>query len=83
MLRRARGVILRLVRRRALAIIAGAALAAPAAWVQFGGRYEAWWVGGASLILGATGIALIWTGITGPSPDWIEGGESLEGGTKK
>jgi hypothetical protein len=27
---------------------------------------------GASLVIGATGLALIWTGLTGASPDWIE-----------
>ena len=71
-LRRARGALLRLVRRRTLAIVVGTALAAPAAWVEFGGRDAPWWVGGLSLVLGATGVALIWTGLTGTHPDWIE-----------
>jgi hypothetical protein len=70
-LRRVRGALLRLVRRRRLSIAAGAALAAPAAWVQFRGA-DAWWLEGVSLVVLATGLALIWTGITGPSPDWIE-----------
>ena len=74
MRRRLRGVVLRLVRRRALAIAIGVALAAPAAWVEFSGRYDAWWVDGLSLVVGATGLALFWTGLTGVSPDWIDDG---------
>jgi hypothetical protein len=70
--RRARGAILRLVRRRSAAIAAGAALAAPAAWVEFGSRSSAWWLDGLALLAGATGAALMWTGITGLKPDWTE-----------
>ena len=83
MLRRARGLLLRLVRRRSAAIAAGTALTLPAAWLEFGSRYNAWWMGGFSLILGATGIALLWTGLTGARPDWIEESENLEVKTKK
>jgi len=72
MLRRVRGLLLRLVRRRAAAIAVGAALSIPAAWMEFGGRFDAWWVGGLSLVLGATGVALLWTGLTGARPDWID-----------
>jgi hypothetical protein len=70
-LRRVRGALLRLVRRRWLSIGIGAALAAPAAWVQVRGA-DAWWIEGLSLVVLATGLALMWTGLTGPSPDWIE-----------
>ncbi len=70
--RRVRGALLRLVRRRALSAALGLALAAPAAWVQFSGRFGAWWVEGLSLVAGATGLALIWTGIAGLGPDWID-----------
>jgi hypothetical protein len=76
-LRRLRGAILRLVRRRRLAIIVGLALALPAAWVEFSGRaviYDAWWVDGLALVVGATGLALFWTGLTGGSPDWVDDG---------
>jgi hypothetical protein len=73
-LRRVRGFLLRLVRRRALALVAGLALALPAAWVELSGRYGAWWVEGLALIVGATGIAIFWTGLTGVSPDWIDDG---------
>jgi hypothetical protein len=70
--RRVRGALLRLVRRRALSAALGFALAAPAAWVQFSGRFGVWWVEGLSLVAGATGLALIWTGIAGVGPDWID-----------
>ena len=71
-IRRARGALLRLVRRRPLALAAGAALAAPAAWVQFVATDVPWWLQGLSLVIGATGLALFWTGLTGASPDWVE-----------
>ena len=70
--RRARGVILRIVRRRPLAIVLGAALAAPAAWLELAGGSAVWWLEGLSLIVGATGVALLWTGVTGTRPDWID-----------
>ena len=71
-LRRTRGALLRLVRRRRAAMALGVALALPAAWVEFSGRYDAWWITGLALIVGATGLAVFWTGLTGPSPDWTE-----------
>jgi len=52
--------------------VVGAALAAPAAWIEFGSRDVAWWVDGLSIVLGATGAALLWTGVTGVKPDWID-----------
>ena len=71
-IRRARGALVRLVRRRVLAIVVGLALAAPAAWLEFSGRSGAWWVDGLSLIVGATGAAFVWTGLVGPKPDWLQ-----------
>jgi len=71
-LRRVRGLLLRLVRRRALAMSLGLALVAPAAWVEFGSRSSAWWTDGLALIAGATGLAIFWTGLTGTAPDWID-----------
>ena len=71
-LRRARGTLLRLVRRRSLAIAAGLALAVPAVWIEFFSPFEAWWVDGLALVAGATGVALCWTGVTGARPDWID-----------
>jgi hypothetical protein len=64
--------LLRLVRRRALAILVGLALVVPAAWVEFGLRAAAWWMEGVALVFGATGLAILWTGITGPAPDWVD-----------
>jgi hypothetical protein len=72
-LRRVRGFLLRLVRRRGLALFVGLALVVPAAWVEFSGRYGGW-VEGLALVTGATGIAIFWTGLTGASPDWINDG---------
>ena len=65
-------MILRLVRQRALAITLGLALAIPAAYVEFSGRANAWWMEGLALIVGATGLAIFWTGLTGVSPDWVD-----------
>jgi hypothetical protein len=73
-LRRLRGLVLRLVRRRALAIGVGLALALPSAYVEFSGRYDAWWIDGLALVVGATGLAIFWTGVTGAAPDWIDEG---------
>ena len=71
-LRRARGMLLRLVRRRPLAILIGLALAVPSGWIEFSGRYAVWWVEGLALVVGATGLAIFWTGLTGASPDWVD-----------
>ena len=81
-LRRLRGVVLRLVRRRLLAVAVGAALAVPAAWVEFSGHYGAWWVDGLALVVGATGLAIFWTGLTGAAPDWIEEEGTGDQGTR-
>ena len=48
-LRRARGMLLRFVRRRVSAIVVGVAL-----------------------VLGATGMAILWTGLTGAASDWVD-----------
>ena len=71
-IRRARGAMLRLTRHRALAIAIGLALALPAGWIECFARDVPGWLEGLSLIAGATGIALVWTGATGAKADWIE-----------
>ena len=69
-LRRLRGAVLRFVRRRALVAAVGTALVIPAAWVEFSGRADVWWLEGLALVIGATGLALLWTGLVGVAPDW-------------
>ena len=70
--RRARGMLLRVVRRRPLAVAAGLVLIAPAIWLQVEGPQEAWWIEGLSLVFGATGVAFLFAGIAGVGPDWVE-----------
>ena len=65
-------MLLRFVRRRRLAALVGLVLAVPAAWIEFSGRADAWWIEGLALMTGATGLALLWAGLTGSSPDWID-----------
>ena len=71
-MRRLRGALLRLVRRRGLASVVGAALIALAVWLEFGAYHAAAWVEGLGLIAGATGAALLWTGVVGLRPDWTD-----------
>jgi len=74
-LRRARGGLLRLARNRPLAAIVGIAFVVPAGWIEFASpRFvaDAWWADGLGLVLGATGIALLSTAVTGVAPDWID-----------
>jgi hypothetical protein len=70
--RRMRGALLRLARRRALAMAIGLLLVIPAAWIELARTNVVWWIEGLSFVAGATGLALFWTGLTGPSPDWVE-----------
>jgi len=71
-LRRVRGGLLRLIRRRPLAIASGLALIVPSAWIELSGRPMPPWAGGVALVAGATGAALLWTGLVGVAPDWID-----------
>jgi hypothetical protein len=73
---RARGAVLRLVRRRRAAVALGALMVAPTAWLQSSGAAPAWWIEGLAFVLGATGAAVIWAGLTGARPDWIDPGDS-------
>ena len=54
------------------AIALGLLLLIPSAWIEFSGRPMPWWAGGAALVAGATGAALLWTGLVGAKPDWID-----------
>jgi hypothetical protein len=69
-LRRARGLILRLVRRRVPAVLVGSILVAAAVWMETSRRFDVWWLEGIALIAGATGAAILYTGLTGAVPDW-------------
>ena len=70
--RRLRGLLLRLARRRRSSIVIGVLLLVPAAWIEWVRQDTAWWIEGLSLVAGATGVALLWTGMTGVRPDWID-----------
>ena len=71
-MRRVRGALLRLVRRRLLASVIGAALLVPAVWLELGSYDAAAWVEGLGLVAGASGAALLWTGVAGLRPDWTD-----------
>ena len=73
-LRRFRGFLLRFVRRRACAVGVGLVLVLLACWVELDGRGP-WWADGVALVVGATGAAITWTGLTGHRPDWIDDGK--------
>lgn len=71
--RRIRGMLLRLVLNRSGAVAAGVALATPGAVLLL--RDFPWESGatdGLALVLLATGIALVWAGLTGRREDWIQ-----------
>jgi len=65
-------MLLRLARRRLTSTITGLVLVVPAAWLNYSGCCGATWINGLSLVLGATGVAFLWTALTGVRPDWID-----------
>ena len=72
-LRRLRGSLLRFVLNRPAAITLGLVLTAPSVLLLL---QDFPWEGpitdGLGLVVGATGVALLLTGIGGRRPDWIE-----------
>lgn len=54
-----------------MSVIVGVLLLTPAVVIQMRGA-SAWWMEGLSLLLGATGVALLWTGMFGLRPDWVD-----------
>jgi hypothetical protein len=71
--KRLRGWFIRLVLNRALSVVLGLLLLAPAVWLFFADyRWETPITDGLQLIVGATGAALLFAGIGGRRPDWIE-----------
>jgi hypothetical protein len=68
-----RGALLRLALARSAAALTGAILATAAlALVGFDFTWENAFTDGLSLVLGATGVALIVMAASGRKPDWIE-----------
>lgn len=64
---------MRLVLNRPLAIGLGTALAAPAAaLVARDYEWESGMTDGLALVALATGVALVWSGISGRKPDWYD-----------
>ena len=71
--RRTRGLLLRVALSRAPALAAGVVLLVPATVVALGDyAWENWVTDGLGLVVGATGGALILTGLAGRRPDWID-----------
>ena len=72
-MRRTRGVLLRVALSRRPALVVGLVLLTPAAAIALGDyRWESWLTDGLGLIGGATGAALVLTGIAGRRADWID-----------
>ena len=73
MLKRVRGFLLRLVLKRRAAIVLGLLLIAPSVWLLAEDlSWESALTDGLGLVVGATGVALLFAGIGGRRPDWIE-----------
>ena len=71
--RRLRGLLIRLVLNRPLAILAGLTLAAPGVLLMLRDyEWESAITDGLALVVLATGIALAWAGLSGRQPDWVE-----------
>ena len=71
--RRLRGLLIRAVLNRRLAVATGAVLLAPAAWLLAADyAWESWYTDGLGLVCAATGAALLLAGLGGRRPDWID-----------
>jgi hypothetical protein len=71
--RRLRGWLLRLVLNRRAAIAVGAIIATPGVVLLASDyRWESGLTDGAALLTLATGVAVMWAGLTGRQADWIE-----------
>jgi hypothetical protein len=72
-LKRLRGSIVRLALNRPIAVALGIVLAAPSVFLLIQDLpWETPLTDGLGLVLGATGIAFLLTGIGGRRPDWID-----------
>jgi len=73
MLKRLRGSLLRFLLNRPAAITLGLLLTAPAVWLLVQDLpWESPITDGLGLVVGATGVAFLLTGIGGRRPDWFE-----------
>jgi hypothetical protein len=71
--RRLRGLLIRLVLNRPLAIGLGAVLAAPGVLLMLRDyEWESGVTDGLALLTVATGVAIVWAGVTGRQPDWVD-----------
>ena len=71
--RRVRGSVLRLARRRPAGLAAGAALLLPSAAVAVVDfPWESWFTDGLGLVALATGAALVVAALGGRRPDWVD-----------
>ena len=72
-LKRLRGFVLRLVLKRPAAITIGIVLMTPSLWLLMQDLpWETPVTDGLGLVMGATGVALLLTGLGGRRPDWID-----------
>jgi len=72
-LKRLRGFVLRLVLKRPAAITIGIVLITPSLWLLMQDLpWETPATDGLGLVMGATGVAFLLTGIGGRRPDWID-----------
>jgi hypothetical protein len=66
-------MLLRLMLNRPFAIAAGAAIASPGGLLLVSDySWETGATDGLALVAFATGVALVWAGVTGRRPDWID-----------
>ena len=72
-LKRLRGFVLRLVLKRPAAITIGIVVMTPSLWLLMQDLpWETPATDGLGLVMGATGVAFLLTGIGGRRPDWID-----------
>jgi hypothetical protein len=82
--RRVRGWLIRLVLNRAASVVLGLILLVPALWLRFAEyRWETPITDGLGLIVGATGAAILFAGIGGRRPDWVDPTHEREEGRGK
>lgn len=72
--RRLRGLLIRVVLNRPLALLVGGVVAAPGIFLLAGDYvWESGMTDGIALVTLATGAAIAWAGLAGRTADWVEG----------